>query len=93
MIEKEIERQIAYLHAVYGLVAGVVLGIYFNGEAIPFLSALIWGFMISYPAMFITKSVFKLKSEDFTVKTWIGKGFLYFFSMWLVAWVFVYNLR
>ena len=93
MIEKTLERQIAYLHAAYGLVAGVLFGIYFSGEAIPFLSVLIWGFMVSYPAMLITKSVFKLSSEDYNIKSWLGKGFLYFFTVWLVVWVFVYNLK
>jgi hypothetical protein len=92
MIEKEVERQIAYLHAAYGLVAGVVLGLYYNSTAIPFLSVLIWGFIISYPAMIISKSIFKLSAEDFDTKAWITKGFLYFFPMWIVVWVFVYNL-
>jgi membrane protein DedA with SNARE-associated domain len=93
MIEKEIERRIAYLHAAYGLVAGVLFGIYSDSQAIPFISVLMWGFMVSYPGMFITKRMFKLSNEDFNIKSWIGKGFLYFFSVWLVAWVFVYNIR
>ena len=92
MIEKELERKIAYLHAVYGLVAGVLFGIFFAGPAIPFLSVLIWGFIVSYPAMLITKNMFKLSDEDYNLKSWLGKGFLYFFTVWLVAWVFVYNL-
>ena len=92
MIEKELERQIAYLHAVYGLVMGVLFGIYSGGEVIPFVTVLIWGLMVSYPAMLVTKRAFKLPDEDYSVKSWLGKGFLYFFSMWLVVWVFVYNL-
>jgi hypothetical protein len=93
MIEKEVERQIAYLHAAYGLIAGIILGLYYNSAGLPFLSVLIWGFVISYPAMIISKSIFKLSAEDFNIKAWIGKGFLYFFSVWIVVWVFVYNIR
>lgn len=93
MIEKELERRIAYIHAAYGLVMGVLFGIYSNGEAVPFVTVLLWSLMISYPAMLVTKSAFKLSGEDYNIKSWLGKGFLYFFSMWLVVWVFVYNLR
>jgi hypothetical protein len=93
MIEKELERRISYIHAAYGLVAGVLFGIYYGGEVIPFVSVLIWGIMLSYPVMLITKSVFKLSNEDYNIKSWLGKGFLYFLPMWLVVWVFVHNLR
>ncbi len=93
MIEKEVERQIAYLHTAYGLIVGIILGLYYNSTAIPFLSVLIWGFVISYPAMVISKIVFKLSAEDFNIKAWITKGFLYFFLVWIMVWVFVYNIR
>ncbi len=92
MIEKEIERQIAYLHAAYGLVAGILFGIFFDRAVIPFVSVLIWGVMVSYPAMLVTKRVFKLSDEDYNIKSWLAKGFLYFFTVWLVAWVFVHNI-
>ena len=92
MIEKEIERQIAYLHAAYGLVAGILFGIFFDRAVIPFVSVLIWGVMVSYPVMLVTKKMFKLSDEDYNIKSWLTKGFLYFFMMWLVAWVFVYNI-
>ncbi|MBU2560035.1 DUF5379 family protein [archaeon] len=93
MIEKGLERRIAYIHAAYGLVAGVLFGIYYSGDEIPFVGVLMWGIMISYPAMLITKNVFKLTAEDYNFKSWLGKGLIYFFTMWLVVWVFVYNLR
>ncbi len=93
MIEKTLERQIAYIHAAYGLVAGVLFGIFYGREVVPFASVLILGIMVSYPAMLITKWVFKLPDEDYNIKSWLGKGFLYFFTVWLVVWVFVYNLR
>ena len=92
MIEKKIERQIAYLHAVYGLVAGVFFAIYASVEVVPFVTVLLWSLIVSYPAMFITKKVFKLNDEDYNLKSWLGKGFLYFFSVWIVAWVFAFNL-
>jgi hypothetical protein len=93
MIEKTLERRIAYIHAAYGLVAGVLFGLYYGREVISFASVLILSLMVSYPAMLITKHAFKLPDEDYNIKSWLGKGFLYFFSMWLVVWVFVYNLR
>lgn len=92
MIGKEAERQIALLHAAYGVVAGIMFGLYYKSAAIPFLSVLIWGFAISYPAIFITRKMFRLSVEDFNIKAWIVKGFLYFFLVWIVAWVFVYNI-
>ena len=92
MIEKDVERQIAFLHAAYGLVFGIIFGLYYKSVALPFLSVLIWGLAISYPVMIITKRMFKLSTADFSLKTWIIKGFLYFLSVWMVAWVFVYNL-
>ncbi|MEE8403064.1 MAG: hypothetical protein V3R93_04840 [Candidatus Hydrothermarchaeaceae archaeon] len=92
MIEKDVERQIAFMHAAYGLVAGIIFGIYYRGDVLPFLSVLIWGFVVSYPAMIASKKTFKLSAEDFNVKAWLGKGFFYFFTVWLVVWVFVYNV-
>jgi hypothetical protein len=92
MIEKDLERRIAYLHAAYGLVAGILFGIYSGNEVVPFVTVLLWGIMVSYPAMLITKRMYKLTDEDYNIKSWLGKGFLYFFSMWLVVWVFVHNL-
>lgn len=92
MIEKEVERKIAYIHAAYGLVSGIIAGLYYKSPAMPFLSVLIWGFILSYPVMILTRSIFKLSAEDFNIKTWITKGFLYFFSVWVVVWVFVYNV-
>ena len=92
MIEKELERQIAYLHAAYGLVAGIFFGIYVRGEVVEFVTVLLWGLIVSYPAMLITKRMFKLTEEDYNIKSWLGKGFLYFFTVWLVVWVFVHNV-
>lgn len=92
MIEKEVERQIAFMHAAYGLIAGIIFGLYYRGDVLPFLSVLIWGFVVSYPAMIASKKAFKLSAEDFTIKAWLGKGFFYFFTVWIVVWVFVYNV-
>lgn len=92
MIEKEVERQIAFLHAAYGLIAGIISGIYYRGDAMPLLTVLIGGAIIAYPAMLLSKKMFNLNTEDFDIKAWLGKGFLYFLSIWLVSWVFVYNL-
>ncbi len=92
MIEKEIERKIAFMHAIYGLLAGAVFGVYYKGDAMPFLGTIIWGVAISYPMMILTRSVFKLSNEDFYIKAWIGKGFIYFFLVWIVAWIFMYNI-
>ncbi len=92
MIDKEVERQIAFLHAAYGLIAGIVLGLYHKSDVLPFLNVLIWGFIVSYPVMIVSKKTFKLSAEDFTVKAWLGKGFFYFFTVWMVVWAFVYNV-
>ncbi|MEE8401774.1 MAG: hypothetical protein V3R86_06435 [Candidatus Hydrothermarchaeaceae archaeon] len=93
MIEKDIERKIAFIHAAYGFIVGILFGRFFTGDVLPFLSVLIWGVALSYPGMIVSKKMFNLSAEDFDIKAWLGKGFFFFFSIWIVVWIFMYNIR
>lgn len=92
-MEMEIERKIALLHAAAGAALGVIFGLYVNTPELTLLSVLILGFILSYPLKILSMKFFNLSSEEFVLKDWLGKGYFIFLTVWLMVWVFLYNLR
>lgn len=92
-MEMEIERKIALLHAFAGVALGVAFGLYLNTPELTLLSVLLLGFILSYPLKILSMKFFNLSSEDFTLKEWLGKGYFIFLTVWIMVWVFTYNLR
>jgi hypothetical protein len=89
----EIERKISLIHALAGAVLGVVFGLFLNPPELTLLSVLLLGFIISYPLKLLTMKFFNLSSEEFLLKEWLGKGYFIFVTVWIMVWVFFYNLR
>ncbi len=95
MDNKDVERKIAVIHAIAGIVLGVLTGIYFgsakNNPITPInvISLILIGVVLSYPLMLLTK---KLYWPEMELKDWLGKGFYIFFVFWLVVWTFLYNI-
>lgn len=89
----ELERNIALLHAFAGVALGVVFGLYLNTPELTILSVLLLGFIISYPLKILSMKVFNLSREEFLLKDWLKKGYIIFVMVWILVWVFIYNLR
>jgi hypothetical protein len=92
-MEMETERKIALLHASAGVALGVAFGLYLNTPELTLLSVLLLGFILSYPLKILSMKLFNLSSEEFVLKAWLGKGYFIFITVWIMVWVFVYNLR
>jgi hypothetical protein len=92
IMDKETERRIALLHALAGLGVGVGMGLYYRVEGLTILSVIIIGVILSSPLLLVTRKLFSLAPEEFQPKDWLGKGFFNFFLIWIVTWVFVFNL-
>ncbi|MFQ5887223.1 MAG: hypothetical protein ACE5HY_00830 [Candidatus Hydrothermarchaeales archaeon] len=93
-MEKDIERKIGLLHALYALVAAFFtdsLVASLNLGDLNLLNTLALGFLIAYPMMFITKWLFKLSKDEFLFKDWIVKGFFLFFVTWIFMWTVFHN--
>ncbi len=88
-LEKEIERDIAVLHTIAGMLFGVVTGLYVNNPDLNIINVLLLGLLVSYPLMPVSKKLFWSEME---FKQWLAKGFSIFFAVWIVVWIFVYNL-
>ncbi|MEE9594274.1 MAG: hypothetical protein V3V92_02635 [Candidatus Hydrothermarchaeales archaeon] len=89
MDEKDRDRNIALIHALAGTLLGILTGTYLNDTSYTLINILVYGLILSYPLMLLTK---KLYWEEMEFKNWLGKGFLIFFPVWIVVWTFVYNL-
>jgi len=84
-LDKETERKIGFLHMLFGAFAGVASA--FSGDG-----GLLVGLLIAWGAMILSRSLFKVSPEEMTFKVWLGKGFYLFFVVWILLWVFAYNL-
>lgn len=91
-MDKEVERKISLLHTVYGIVMGVVFGLYVKGGSFTFITVLVLALVLSYPMLFICRRIFNLSQEEFMIKDWLKKGYYFFLVTWMVVWVFLYNL-
>ncbi len=92
-MEMETERRIAILHTFAGVALGVAFGLYLNTPEMTLLSVLLLGFILSYPLKILSMKLFNLSSEEFVLKVWLGKGYFIFITVWIMVWIFVYNLR
>lgn len=90
-MDKDTERKIALMHAFLGLVLGVGFGNYLETTGLTLLSVLLIGFILSYPLKLLSERLFNL--SNFLLKEWLGKGYFIFITVWIVVWIFVYNLR
>lgn len=91
-MDKKVERKIALLHSAAGAAAGVMFGLYLNVDGLTILSVLMLGIIAAYPLKPLCVKLFKLSEGEFLLKEWIYKGYLLFFMVWVVVWIFVYNL-
>jgi hypothetical protein len=89
MDDKEKERKIAIIHALAGLLLGVLTGLYLDGTKLNLINVLVIGLILSYPLMLLTKKLYWAEME---FKDWLGKGFYIFFAVWIVVWTFLYNI-
>ncbi|MFQ5815751.1 MAG: hypothetical protein ACE5G7_04565 [Candidatus Hydrothermarchaeaceae archaeon] len=89
MDDKEVERKIALIHALAGVILGVFTGSYLDSTDYNLINVLILGLILSYPLMLLTK---KLYWEEMEFKQWLGKGYFIFFAVWIVVWTFIYNI-
>lgn len=92
-MDKELERKIALIHAIAGIALGVASGIYLNTADLTILSVLLLGFIVSYPLKILSMRLFNLSNENFILKDWLGKGYFIFVTIWIVVWVFIFNMR
>lgn len=92
-MDMDTERKIALMHAFLGLVLGVVFGYYLNSSDLTLLSVLLIGFILSYPLKLLSMKLFNLSNEEFLLKQWLGKGYFIFITIWIMVWIFVFNLR
>jgi ABC-type dipeptide/oligopeptide/nickel transport system permease subunit len=92
-MDMDTERKIALMHAFLGLVLGVVFGYYLNSSDLTLLSVLLIGFILSYPLKVLSMKLFNLSNEEFLLKQWLGKGYFIFITIWIMVWIFVFNLR
>ncbi len=91
-MDKEVERKISLLHAVYGIVMGVIFGLYVKGGSFTFITVLVLGGVLSFPLIFVCRKVFNLPEEEFMIKDWLKKGYYFFLITWIVVWIFLYNI-
>lgn len=92
-MDMETERKIALLHAFAGAVLGVIFGSYLTTPELTLLSVLILGFFLAYPLKILSMRFFNLSSEDFALKDWLGKGYFIFVTVWILVWIFLFNVR
>lgn len=84
MLDKETERKVGFLHMFLGAIAGVASAFSESG--------LLVAVVFAWVARILSIGLFKIPPDEFTPKVWIGKGLYLFFVVWLLLWVFVYNL-
>lgn len=89
-MDKEIERKIVLLHAAAGIAAGMISGLYFGSTNLTLFSVLFFGVIVAYPLRIISMKLFNF--SEFLLKDWLTKGYLLFFTVWIIVWTFVYNL-
>ncbi len=87
-MDKEMERNIALLHAIAGAIFGLISGLIVDWQGMNFFGALTLGFLASYPLMFVSRKLFRLELE---LKEWLAKGYYLFFVTWLLVWTFFNN--
>jgi hypothetical protein len=90
-MKREVERRIGYIHAIAGAIFGAITPFLIK-RPLTFLSVIIIGIVVSYPLMSFTRKIFNLTEEEFQFKDWLAKGFFFFFTVWIVVWIFLYNL-
>jgi fructose-specific phosphotransferase system IIC component len=91
-MEKGVEKRIVILHSAYGLVLGVLMGLYLREAEFTFLGALLGGIVLAYPLKLLSQRLYNLSEEEFSTKEWLIKGFFSFFIVWIIVWTFLYNL-
>ncbi|MEE8358294.1 MAG: hypothetical protein V3R82_02675 [Candidatus Hydrothermarchaeales archaeon] len=93
-MEKDVDRKIGLLHALYAVVAALFtdsIVASLNLGDLNLLNTLALGFLIAYPMMFITRLLFKLSKEEFRFKDWLMKGFFLFLATWIMMWTVFHN--
>jgi hypothetical protein len=89
-MEYRVERKISLMHALAGAIFGLASPFLFT-RTLTFVSVIILGFLLAYPFYLITRRVFNLPQKEFTLKDWLGKGYLYFLAAWILVWTILYN--
>ncbi|NOZ59580.1 MAG: hypothetical protein GXO66_08425 [Euryarchaeota archaeon] len=89
-MEYRVERKISLIHAAAGTLLGLVSPFVIPGT-LTLVSVIIVGFLLAYPLYILTKKSFNLSEKEFTLKDWLGKGYLYFFAAWILVWTLFYN--
>lgn len=92
-MDMETERKIAVIHASVGLALGLAFGYYLDSSGLTILSVLLIGFILSYPLKILSMKLFNLSNEEFPLKQWLGKGYFIFVTVWILVWIFIFNLR
>ncbi len=90
-MDAAVERRISLIHALVGAGLGVGSPGMF-GTTVTLTTALLVGFVFSFPLYIITRNTLNLPPEEYTIKHWLAKGYLYFMSAWLLTWTLSYNL-
>ncbi len=90
-MDTAIERRISLIHALVGAGLGVGSPGMF-GTTITLATALLVGFVFSFPLYIITRNTFNLPPEEYSLKHWLTKGYVYFMAAWLLTWTLSYNL-
>ncbi len=83
-MDKETERKVGFLHMFLGAIAGVASAFSENG--------LLVAIVFAWLAKILSRGLFKIPPNEMTPKVWLGKGLYLFFVVWLLLWVFAYNL-
>jgi|TARA_B100001971_G_C18114978_1_gene496308 hypothetical protein len=92
-MDLDTDRKIALLHTLSGLLLGVGFAYYPEIAGRPILFVILLGLIISYPLRLLSIKLFNLSLEEFTIKSWLAKGFFLFITTWILVWILVFNLR
>ena len=92
-MEPQVERKISLLHSSAGIILGIISGIYIKSGNLNLINVLFLGLVASYPLKILTQRLFNLSAKEFLIKDWLTKGFFLFFTVWIVVWIFIYNLK
>ncbi len=91
-MEYSVERRISLMHALAGAIFGLASPFLFT-RTLTFVSVIILGLFIAYPLYLLSCRVFSLPQKEFSLKDWLGKGYLYFLAAWILVWTILYNFQ
>ena len=89
-MEYKVERRISLIHAAAGAALGVASPFLIPGT-LTLVSVIIVGFLLAYPLYIFTRRTLNLSEKEFTLRDWLGKGYLYLFAAWILVWTILYN--